>query len=971
MHSESDDVFERHLKSLKEQLTEQLNAAGIRQAIDEDSGFTQELNENQQKLFEICRDFYNQTKVSITGETVPFLETSDLAPSSSYTFITDYLDGSQTRTQIQTLGLSDVLKTFESELQEKFPHKVQVLENLSKYGGMPSNFVFFKDLLFPQMQDTVDKLSQMMSKSNETSWTAGITKDIQLYQQLLQAIKSSDSDLAQIKYIFAENPTKFLDLIKSKGYLALDYALETKSSDLILFLIQISGDQKENWLQILFDKNKAKPRIDQGILENIAFMNDTKTLKFYDYDFFSPNHSYLIICGKQLGYPLSEEGICQGFTMRWIEATISNHQTRFLNRIFIIHKLNRLLNEGHTLDQLERPEWKEILWEIKAFYESLYLYQEEHISSSILKMRINQTDIDEISEIAASDEIRKEQIGGIKSSAILRYDEFNQHGLLSTLMQLEEKIEACEYDEPICFLLTCLGDKGIHAINVTYYPRTKTWQWMDINYPIQAPKKLNELTNFTGIPAPLYFQQYDTFCISAILPKKCAESVEPFLTQMIKYPSKEDSRMNQHILFQASYEGDVEVVEALLNERTELSESIFALYIAAQKGHLEVVKTLLDGGVNYNQAMINGETPLCIAAKKGHLEVVEALLEYGAKPNKPMTNGVTPLYIAAEKGHLEVVKTLLDSGADYNKPMTNGATPLYIAAEKGHLEVVKTLLDSRADYNKPMANGATPLYIAAEKGHTEIVKALLARGSAPNLAKADRTTALFIAAQKGHLDVVDLLLQYQAKPNKAITDGATPLLIAAKNGHLKIVEALLRYGADRNLAMINGTTPLYIAAQNGHLDVVDALLRYQAKPNKAMKNGNTPLYIAARNGHLEIVKSLLENSADRNLAISNRETPLFVAAEKGRMNIVDVLLRYRANPNIATSNGATPLYIAAQNGHLDIVKALLARGANPNIATSNGETPLLVASRNGHLEIADALRLHLHPEHSDVGPTIR
>ena len=89
--------------------------------------------------------------------------------------------------------------------------------------------------------------------------------------------------------------------------------------------------------------------------------------------------------------------------------------------------------------------------------------------------------------------------------------------------------------------------------------------------------------------------------------------------------------------------------------------------------------------------MANGWTPVYIAAEKGHPEVVKVLASTTENPNSPAANGITPIYIAAIMGHTEVVKILALITENPNAPVVNGFTPIYVAAQKGHSEIVKFL----------------------------------------------------------------------------------------------------------------------------------------------------------------------------------------------------------------------------------------------------------------------------------------
>jgi len=112
-------------------------------------------------------------------------------------------------------------------------------------------------------------------------------------------------------------------------------------------------------------------------------------------------------------------------------------------------------------------------------------------------------------------------------------------------------------------------------------------------------------------------------------------------------------------------------------------------------GRCPCVRVLVSSGADVNAARTdNGCTPVFIAAEKGHLEVVRALVSSGADVNSARTtDGATPVFMAAQNGHLEVVRVLVSSGADVNAARTdNGCTPVFIVAEKGHLEVVLALV---------------------------------------------------------------------------------------------------------------------------------------------------------------------------------------------------------------------------------------------------------------------------------------
>ena len=85
---------------------------------------------------------------------------------------------------------------------------------------------------------------------------------------------------------------------------------------------------------------------------------------------------------------------------------------------------------------------------------------------------------------------------------------------------------------------------------------------------------------------------------------------------------------------------------------------------AAVKGRVKIVEYFIDMAApgQENPKYKRGSTPLHCAAEKGHLQVVKILLDNIENEKNPKnTNGFTPLAYAAKEGHLGVVKLLLDN----------------------------------------------------------------------------------------------------------------------------------------------------------------------------------------------------------------------------------------------------------------------------------------------------------------------
>jgi ankyrin repeat protein len=229
----------------------------------------------------------------------------------------------------------------------------------------------------------------------------------------------------------------------------------------------------------------------------------------------------------------------------------------------------------------------------------------------------------------------------------------------------------------------------------------------------------------------------------------------------------------------ASKNGHTKVVKALLAAKdiNVNKTDVFGqppLDWATENNHTEIIQLLKDAGANCNNALF-------IASEKGNVEVVKILL--AAKDinvNKASKFGRTPLDMATENNHTEIIQLLKDAGAQLYT--------LYVASRDGHTDVVKALLAAKdIDVNKTEYSG-TPLDTATENNHTEIIQLLQDAGA--------QHCSLYSASKNGYTKVVKaLLVDKDINVNKAIYDGSTPLDIATKNNHTEIIQLLKDAGA--------------------------------------------------------------------------------------------------------------------------------------------------------------------------------
>lgn len=121
------------------------------------------------------------------------------------------------------------------------------------------------------------------------------------------------------------------------------------------------------------------------------------------------------------------------------------------------------------------------------------------------------------------------------------------------------------------------------------------------------------------------------------------------------------------------------------------------LHVAASHGKLDIVKYLLESGLDINtKGGIFEGAAINEAASEGQKEIVKYLIDCGAEldVSEPVCN---PLFSAIQSGNTDIVKLLIDKGIDVHVSYTGDSMKnmdaYKFAIERGQQEIAMLLKD--------------------------------------------------------------------------------------------------------------------------------------------------------------------------------------------------------------------------------------------------------------------------------------
>ncbi|KAF8763623.1 Serine/threonine-protein phosphatase 6 like protein [Argiope bruennichi] len=316
----------------------------------------------------------------------------------------------------------------------------------------------------------------------------------------------------------------------------------------------------------------------------------------------------------------------------------------------------------------------------------------------------------------------------------------------------------------------------------------------------------------------------------------------------------------------AVYPGHTSVVKLLIENGANVNIADYknrtAIELAVAHGKLEIVKMLSKlKRVNIHDKANDGFSLLHIAAQFGHLNIMKYLIEIGADINSENDAGTKPIHFAAREGHKDIVQFLLDIDPSSKHLTIVGQTPVHYAVLGGHIDVLQFLIDRKFDINASSRKGVLPIHLAVFTNNENILKLLLHLGAFYN-AIFDGSTPLKSAQENNYVQCTNLLLSVEKFFN------------AVKKNNISEVESCIKNDVAVNVKNADNISPLHYACWKGYENIVDILLKNKADPNILGKGNCRPLHYAAKFNHFTVVKSLLLYGAMYNATSSNHKTPL-------------------------------------------------------------------------------------------------
>lgn len=148
---------------------------------------------------------------------------------------------------------------------------------------------------------------------------------------------------------------------------------------------------------------------------------------------------------------------------------------------------------------------------------------------------------------------------------------------------------------------------------------------------------------------------------------------------------------------------------------------------------------------------------LYLAARKGHIEVMRLLLDKGADYNAQSESYDNTLHVVLHKGHVKIAEMLFNKVVDFSYKDHQGRTALHLACAEGNLATITFLSDDRPGLTVTDKQGRNCLHHGASSGSASTTAWLLNQDLNPNLMDRDGWISLHWAVKSGFVETLETL----------------------------------------------------------------------------------------------------------------------------------------------------------------------------------------------------------------------
>ena len=192
----------------------------------------------------------------------------------------------------------------------------------------------------------------------------------------------------------------------------------------------------------------------------------------------------------------------------------------------------------------------------------------------------------------------------------------------------------------------------------------------------------------------------------------------------------------------ATFKGFAKEVELLLGKGAEMnrvyhSQKWTVLALAAYNNDLDITTLLLERGAD----PMLGLSPITSAADRGHFDMVKFLLQKKVRINTWDADGRTSLITALKRGHTDIAKLLMENGANVDMWNMTGEYPITTAVHTQNLRAVNLLLTAGANPFSVICpvkgeigaaiNDSKLAFVQAQKGNLAFFTEAIERGALP------------------------------------------------------------------------------------------------------------------------------------------------------------------------------------------------------------------------------------------------